>query len=463
MVARSQRVARGTPPLGSRIAASSALLVFAGTLTLLVLVTIRDWPYVLTSVAAGALAISALWIAATNRRFRWWAAVAAVCFVGAAVASLVAAGRGGLAIASVVLCIALSSLLGTLALRWEVHRVIADRWHEVPPAQRGFVFMNPRSGDGTVDRLHMADEARRRGLRTVLLEPGDDLRSLAEQAVAEGADVLGMAGGDGCQSVVAGVASANGLAFVCLPAGTRNHLALDLGIDRRDPVKALDAFGPARETTIDLAAVNGEVFVNNVSLGIYARIVASDRYREAKRRTVIEMLPDLLGPEAQSFGLVLDGPDGPIENPRLVQVSNNPYTLSSVVGFGSRSSLSTGALGVAVLTISHASDVNRLVALEGAGHPERYEGWHEWTATHLEVTGPPRLAAAVDGEARTWESPLRFDIRPLALRVRVARGERGASPALLLAPVGTSTLVGLARVARGRPSGIVANRTKRDR
>ena len=110
-----------------------------------------------------------------------------------------------------------------------------------------------------------------------------------------------MAGGDGSQAVVAAVAADHGLPFVCIPAGTRNHLAADLGIDRAHPASALDAFGSARETTIDLAEANGEVFVNNVSLGLYARIVASEQYREAKRRTVAEMLPELLGPRRRTF------------------------------------------------------------------------------------------------------------------------------------------------------------------
>ncbi len=443
------------PPLGSRIAAASALTVSAVTLVILVAFTARDLAYVLGSVAAGSLGISALWIAATNRRWRPLAAVAAVVLVAVAVASLVMVGRGAVAVVTVIVGIVVASALGTLALRWEVHQAIAERWHEVPATRHGVVLMNPESGNGKVTKLHIVDEARRRGIEPVLLEGGGDLRALAEAAVARGADALGIAGGDGSQAVVAAVAASHGLPFVCVPAGTRNHLASDLGIDRRHPARALDAFGPAREATIDLGEVNGEVFVNNVSLGLYASIVASQRYREAKRRTVAEMLPDLLGPRAKPFDLVVDGPDGVITNAQLVQVSNNPYVLSSVSGFGSRSRLDGGVLGVATLTVSGASDVNRLVALEAAGHPERYQGWRDWTATHLEVRGSSVLAAAVDGEARTWTTPLRFAVRPGALRVRVPLDQRGASPAFLHAPVAVSTLLGLARVMRGLPSGIV--------
>jgi len=136
----------------------------------------------------------------------------------------------------------------------------------------------------------------------VLLQRQDDLRLHAEATVSRGADALGMAGGDGSQGLVAAVSAEHGLPFVCVPAGTRNHFALDIGLDRDDPVRALDAFGPARETTVDLGEVNGEVFVNNVSLGVYASIVATPGYRQAKPRTVAEMLPDLLGPDAPPDG-----------------------------------------------------------------------------------------------------------------------------------------------------------------
>jgi len=149
-----------------------------------------------------------------------------------------------------------------------------------------------------VTKLNLADESRRRGIEVVLLQRQDDLRLHAEATVSRGAGALGMAGGDGSQGLVAAVSAEHGLPFVCVPAGTRNHFALDIGIDRDDPVRALDAFGPARETTVDLGEVNGEVFVNNVSLGVYASIVATPGYRQAKPRTVAEMLPDLLGPDA---------------------------------------------------------------------------------------------------------------------------------------------------------------------
>ena len=63
--------------------------------------------------------------------------------------------------------------------------------------------------------------------------------------------------------------------MVCVPAGTRNHFALDLGLNREDVTGAVDAFAEALERRVDLATVNDRVFVNNCSLGLYAKIVQS--------------------------------------------------------------------------------------------------------------------------------------------------------------------------------------------
>lgn len=445
------------PPFRSRLSATVSLVVVTATLVLIGL-TARELVYVILALVAGTLAVSALWIAATNRRFRWFAAAGAVACVGGSIAALVASGRGIVAIVLVLVGLLVASALGSLALRWEVHHALAERWRDVPPTAHGVVLMNPKSGGGKVERYRLADEARRRGAEAICLEAGDDLRVLAEAAVANGADALAMAGGDGSQAVVASVAARHGLAFICVPAGTRNHFAIDLGIDARDPVAALDAFGPARETVIDLGEVNGEAFVNNVSLGVYARIVSSERYRGAKRRTVAEMLPNLLGPGALPFGLSVDGPERVITGAQIIEVSNNPYMLSSFTGFGSRARLNSGALGVATLSISRISDVNRLVALETAGHPERFAGWRAWSTCDLTVDGPSPLAAAIDGEARIMSSPLDFRVRPRALRVRIPAGQSGASPAFRRAPVSVSTLAGLWRVVLGKPSGIVPSR-----
>src|SRR5204862_5920232 len=154
------------------------------------------------------------------------------------------------------------------------------------------LFFNPLSGGGKAERFRLADEARARGIEPVELGRGDDLETLVRTAVSSGADALAMAGGDGSQAIVAAIAAEAGLPYACVPAGTRNHFALDLGVDRDDVVGGLDAFVDGGERRVDLAEVNGRTFVNNVSLGVYAEAVQRPGYRESKMRTLVGTLGD---------------------------------------------------------------------------------------------------------------------------------------------------------------------------
>jgi diacylglycerol kinase family enzyme len=283
-----------------------------------------------------------------------------------------------------------------------------------------------------------------------------DLRQLAEDAVARGADVIGMAGGDGSQAIVASVAAEHGIAYVCVPAGTRNHLALDLGVNRRDVVGSLDAFGAARQAWMDLARVNNHVFVNNASLGVYAEIVSSDAYRDAKIRTVSSMLPDLLGSDATPFDLKIEGPDGrPIDGVHLVLVSNGPYVLDRLGALGTRPRLNAGCLGIAALRLDGPADVAAFIALEAAGRVDNFDGWTAWTAPTVVIGADAPVAAGVDGESRQFDPPLEFAIWPGALRVRTAIHHPGVSPAATRHGVGRSTFSGLARIVLGYPSGLI--------
>ena len=270
--------------------------------------------------------------------------------------------------------------------------------------QRPVLFLNPRSGGGKAARAGLADRARERGIDVVALRPEQDLASLVGDAVAEGADALGVAGGDGSLAIVASAALAHELPFVCVPAGTRNHFALDLGLDRSDLVGALDAFTDGVERLIDVAEVNGRVFLNNVSLGIYGDAVSRPTYRDAKARTLLETAAQVLGPGAATVDLQLVDDEGRSHrNPAVVLVSNNPYSLEPPHAPGTRARLDGGQLGILVLD---------------EARPGQPPG-RTWTATHFEVTGPAPVHAGVDGEAVDLTPPLRFVIRHNALRVRV--------------------------------------------
>src|SRR6476659_2655954 len=210
-------------------------------------------------------------------------------------------------------------------------------WRSSDPPQRPVLFVNPRSGGGKAARAELAERARERGIEAVVLRPGDRLPALVERAVADGADALGIAGGDGTLAVVAAAALAHGLPFVCIPAGTRNHFALDIGIDRSDIIGSLDGFTEAVERRIDVADVNGRLFLNNVSLGIYGDAVRQPTYRDAKARTLLETASQVLGPSGAAVDLQLVDDRGRLHrNPGVVLVSNNPYSLDPARAAGTR-------------------------------------------------------------------------------------------------------------------------------
>jgi diacylglycerol kinase family enzyme len=281
-------------------------------------------------------------------------------------------------------------------------------------SRRPVLFVNPRSGGGAAARSGVAERAREQGIEVVILAFGQSLASLAQAAVASGADALGMAGGDGSLAVVAAVAAAHGLPFVCIPAGTRNHFALDVGVDRHDVTGALDAFSDGVERPIDMAEVNGRLFLNNVSLGIYGDAVQQPAYRDAKIRTLLETAQRVLGPSGSVPVLsITDDAGREHRQPAVVLVSNNPYALDQPLARGTRPALDTGQLGVVVLD----APANRPPS------PAR-----AWTSQYLEVGVQATVHAGIDGEAADLSRPLRFAIRPSSLRVRISRRHPGASP-----------------------------------
>ncbi len=313
------------------------------------------------------------------------------------------------------------------------------------------LIMNLRSGGGKAERFHLADECAARGIEPVVLHPGDDLAGLAEDAVARGASAIGMAGGDGSQATVAAVAARHGIAHVCVPAGTRNHFALDLGLDRADVTGALDAYADQIEHRVDLAFVNGLPFVNNCSLGLYARVVQSPQYRDAKLRTAADVLPDLIGPDAEPLDLRFSGPAGDsLRTAHLILVSNDPYQLAHPGGRGTRERLDLGLLGIVAAQVADAADARRFTLLELTGQVQRFPGWREWTGSRFEVHSGGPVEVGVDGEAMVLEPPLTFESRPGALRVWLPKRAVRISPATrAVRLLARSTAADLASVAAG--------------
>jgi diacylglycerol kinase family enzyme len=401
------------------------------------------------------ICVTGSWYAVSRRGLiRLISLLVVLAALGGTIAGLFFAGINWPLLLLIAVLAGVSVVAARHALRRTDQALRADsaRLARAGPPEHPVLIMNPKSGGGKAERFQLAIECRKRGIEPVLLEPGDDLRELAEDAVRRGADVLGMAGGDGSQALVASVAARAGLGYVCVPAGTRNHFALDLGLDRADVVGALDAYADGLERYIDLAEVNGRTFVNNASLGLYAQVVQAPEYRDAKLRTAAAMLPDLLGPEAQPLDLCFTGPDGAEQHTaHLVLISNNPYQLVPTGGgLGTRERIDRGVLGLVTVTVTDAAQAGRFLALEAAGQPRRFSGWAEWTVPRFEIRSDTPVPAGVDGEALILDPPLVFTARPAALRVRLPRRTLRRSPAARTVHVfSASTVAGLARVASG--------------
>ena len=423
------------PVIRRRIAAAVALLAGAVTVALALLVAIEAFP---RGIAVTALAIAAVVLALFG--VLRGGAVRVAAFSGAVAAAacaliLILTGDtvvlGLAAIGAAAVCVAATQF----ALRIRV---------SLPPAEapsRAVLFYNPRSGGGKATQFDLPAEARARGIEPVELSPGTDLETLVNDAVARGADALAMAGGDGSQAVVAAIASERGLPYACIPAGTRNHFALDLGVDRDDVIGALDAFIEGGEHMVDLADVNGRVFVNNVSLGVYAEAVQKSGYRDAKLRTLLDTVSEVLGPDTKVPPLSWRGPHGHAhDSSAAILVSNNRYRLGRPIGSGTRPRIDDGLLGITVFAEPTPPEKGR-----GPQRP-----WREWSAPSFELEASRPVPAGIDGEAATLEPPLRFRIRPGVLRVRIAKHHPGASPSAIAPDTAREMASSLFHIASGR-------------
>jgi diacylglycerol kinase family enzyme len=295
--------------------------------------------------------------------------------------------------------------------------------YEVPPPHRPFLIMNPRSGDGKVGRFGLVELARDLGAEVAVLDgPGFvDVTDLARSAVARGCDLLGVAGGDGTQALVAGIAAEHDLPFMVITAGTRNHFALDLGLDRADPRRCLDALTDGVELRVDLGTIADRPFVNNASFGAYAELVLSPAYRADKAKTTLDQLPGLLVGRHRPHLDAHIG-DQTIKAPQALLVSNNPYAATDLAGLGRRARLDGGTLGVLAVRVDNAAQA---VGLLRRGHSTGIVGL---TAPEVIVEAhDAEIPVGIDGEAAWLRTPVRCAIRSGALRVRVPRQRPGAA------------------------------------
>ena len=374
--------------------------------------------------------------------------IAGAALTGTAVFQVAsAAERPALRLALMAMLVVGTIGCGRAALVRDLHERDRRRPLTMARPQHPVLICNPWSGGGKVEKFGLVELAEEMGVEVIMLDHGLDLEELARGAVARGADCLGMAGGDGSQALVASIAIEHDLPFVLVSAGTRNHFALDLGIDRDDPRLSLNAFGDGIERRIDYATVGDRLFVNNVSLGIYATIVQEEGYREAKTETTKALLPEMLGRTESPFDLQFTEPDGAeIDGAFLIQVSNNPYVLGATLDASQRRRLDTGTLGVVAISAATGSEAAQVVALSALGQRRRSRNWHEFTTERFEVRSRSgRAFAGVDGEALELETPIEFQIHPRGLRLLVPEGNLTAAERRRARDVSVGDLLALAR------------------
>ncbi|MGW4856038.1 diacylglycerol/lipid kinase family protein [Streptomyces sp. NPDC004288] len=312
--------------------------------------------------------------------------------------------------------------------RPEDERAALSRGVRIPAPRRPVLIMNPKSGGGKVEEFGLVARAEALGARVILIDPSApaDVAGLARKAADEGADLLGVAGGDGTQALVAEVAAELDLPFLVISAGTRNHFAMDLGLDRTDPSRCLDALHDGEELRVDLGDVAGRPFVNTVSFGVYADVVQRPEYRDDKAGTAIGVLPDLLqGGEGDRLDATAD--EVPLTGQQALLVSNNPYVAPDPFSAAAarRARLDGGELGVIGIRVDGAAQAAELAVLG-----TQATALNVLTARKVEVGGGPGAGAeipvAVDGEALMLPTPVVCTLRPGALRVLVPRDRPGS-------------------------------------
>jgi diacylglycerol kinase family enzyme len=284
------------------------------------------------------------------------------------------------------------------------------------------LLINPKSGGGKAEKFDLVNKARSMGVDVHVLSKEDDLLALAREAAESGAEVLAMGGGDGSLGLVATVAMEYNLPFICIPVGTRNHFAMDMNLDRNDPVAALAAF-QGEERLIDVATIGDRVFLNNASFGVYAAAINEPGYRDAKATAFRTVIAEVLNGQRQPFDLQFESPKGARQQAFFVFVGNNPYEFIGLEDLGGRPQLDAGQLQITVVEAGDHEALGKLAQGMIIGNPDFIDGFQQWQTTEFTIdAASDTLAVGTDGEALDFPTPITMAIRPNALRVLVPPG-----------------------------------------
>jgi diacylglycerol kinase family enzyme len=287
------------------------------------------------------------------------------------------------------------------------------------------VIVNAGSGQGNdralVDRLAGLFEAEGLAADIRLARGGDEIAAAVADAVARRPPLVVAGGGDGTVSSVAAALVETGIAFGVLPLGTLNHFAKDLGVplELADAVAVIARGEPAR---IDVGEVNGRVFVNNSSLGLYPDIVR-DREKQQKRlgrgkwpALVWATLGALHRYPFLGVGLVVDG-EQVVRRTPFVFIGNNEYRMEGFA-IGERSGMQDGRLSLYVAQRPGRWRLMLLALRALFGRLHQARDFDATLATEIVIQSRrKRLRVATDGEVTLMTPPLTYRVRPASLLV----------------------------------------------
>lgn len=278
-------------------------------------------------------------------------------------------------------------------------------------------LVNERSGSGR--GAEVSAELQANGVECHVLAANDDVRSWASNAIDSGAEALVAAGGDGTIASVAQVAAGR-VPIAVVPVGTRNHFAVDIGLDPSDPVASLRASLAGEARGVDLGEVNDEVFLNNVSFGIYAAAVSDPAYRSGRLRVLARTARRALTSSPATARITtpvpVDVPPG--AQIGAILVSNNAYQFAAAPGGKLRLNLTSGELWVYVLgmpqAVRHLPLLHALREVLATGSISL----GAWPVNELVLESDRPVPVASDGEYRpSMAPPYRLASRPQALQV----------------------------------------------
>ena len=258
-----------------------------------------------------------------------------------------------------------------------------------------------------------------------LARTGSDIDALVRAAVNEHPPMLIAAGGDGTISTAAAALAGTDIPLGVLPFGTLNHFAKDLGIPLELEASVQNIID-GNLTAVDVAEVNGRVFINNSSLGLYPDMVR-DRERQQSRLgrgkwhsflwaslSVLRRFPFLV------VRIELESTKEDFVTP-VVFIGNNEYEMQGF-DIGARASLQGGVLSIYIVKKQRRAALAWLSLAALLGRLEQARDFEALTATELVIeTHRKRVLVSADGEVQPMTSPLHYRIRPRALRVIVPR------------------------------------------